>query len=125
MVREKRAHFIRRFEIEFRRVTHPPFVVHHLSRADADHDVVRVVMTPFQEMHVVRGDQTEAEFLRQRRQDGVALLLRFNPVIVQLEEEIFRTENIAEIGRALARLRHVVGLDRHVDLAFEAGAHSD
>ena len=41
-------------------------------------------------MHIVRRHQTEPEFLRQARQGAIALLLRLDPVIVQLEKEILR-----------------------------------
>ena len=44
MIRKQRPHFRAGFEIQLRRVTHPPFVVHHFSGADADHDIVRLVM---------------------------------------------------------------------------------
>ena len=53
----------------------------------------------------------------------VAFVLRFDAVVVHLEKEIFRAENVAKLRRALARLRHVVGLDRHIDLALETRAH--
>ena len=83
---------------------HPLFVVHHLAGADADQDVVRVVMAALEEMHVVRRDQTEAEFLRELRQDAIAFALRLDAVVVQLEEEILRAEDVAESRRALRAL---------------------
>ena len=55
MFRKQCAHFVRGFKVEFRHVMHPALVVHHLARADTDHDVVRFVVGTLQEMHVVRG----------------------------------------------------------------------
>ena len=69
---------------------HATLVLHHFPRADADHDVVRFVMTAFEKMHVIRGNEADAKFFRQLGQHGIAFVLRFNPVIVQLEKEIFR-----------------------------------
>ena len=125
MIRKKRAHFVRRFEIKLRRITHPPFVLHHLAGADADHHVVRLVMAPLQKMHVVRRDQAEPEFLREARQHLVAFVLRLDAVVVHLEEEILRAEDVAKFRHALPRLGQIVRLDRHVDLALEATAQAD
>ena len=44
---------------------------------------------------------------------------------MQLEKEIFRPEDVAELRRALSRLRQIIRLDRHVDFAFEATAQAD
>src|SRR5205807_1481434 len=41
---EQLAHLGGRFEIKFRRVMHPVFVLHHFAGADTKHDVVRVVI---------------------------------------------------------------------------------
>ena len=125
MIRKQRPHLIGRFEIKLRRVTHPPFVVHHFPGADADHHVVRLVMAPLQEMHVVRRHEAEPELLREFWQDRVALFLHLDAVVVHLEEEIFRAQDIAKIGCALPGLGEVIGLDRHVDLALEAAAQPD
>ena len=125
MVREKSAHFVRGLEIKFRRVTHPPFVGHHLAGADADHDVVGFVVASLQEMHVVGRDQTEPKLLGQARQHLVALFLRLKAMVVHLHKEILRAQNVAKFRHALPRLGQVVRLDRHVDFALEATAQSD
>ena len=46
-------------------------------------------------------------------------------MIVQFQEEILRAQDVAKFRRALARLRHVIGLDSHVNLALEAATHPD
>ena len=125
MFRKERAHFVGAFEIKFRNVAHPLFVMHHLAGADADHDVVRFVVAALEKMHVVCGDKSEPKFLRDLRQDAVAFSLRLDAVIVHLEKEIFRSKNIAKSRCARARLVELIGLDGHVDLALETGAHPD
>ena len=125
MVREKRPHFVRRFEIKLRRITHPPFVLHHLAGADADHHVVRLVVAPLQKMHIVGRDQAEPEFLREARQHLVAFVLRLDAVVVHFQKEILRAEDVAKFRHALARFGQIVRLDRHVDFALEATAQSD
>ena len=125
MIPEKFAHLLRALEIKFRHITHPFFVLHHLARADADHDVVRFVMAPFEKVNVVRRHQPEPEFTPDFWQNTVAFSLRLQSVIVQLEEEILRAKDIAKGRCALPRLLELIGLDRHVDLALEAGAHPD
>ncbi len=125
MIREERAHFRRTFEIKLRHIAHPFLVVHHLAGADADHDVVRFVMAALEKMDIVRRHQPEPKLVPDGRQDGIAFPLRFEAVIVQLEKEIFRPQNVAKGRRAGSRFVELIGLDRHVDLALETGAHPD
>src|SRR4029079_874675 len=94
MIRKESAHFLDTLEIKLRHITHPLFVMHHLPGADADHDVVRFMMVALEKMHIVRRDQSEPEFLGDRRKNAIALSLRLEAVIVQLEKEIFRPKNI-------------------------------
>ena len=82
-------------------------------------------MAPFEKVNVVRRHQPEPEFTPDFWQNTVAFSLRLQSVIVQLEEEILRAEDVAKGRRALPRLIELIGLDRHVDLALEAGAHPD
>ena len=97
----------------------------HFPGADADHDVVRFVMRAFEKMDVVSRNQSEPEFPRDRGQGRVALPLRLETVIVQLEEKIFSTENVAIDRGAGPGFVELIGLDGHVDLALQAGTHSD
>src|SRR5207248_8834059 len=83
------------------------------------------MVTSFQKVDVIGRHQPESEFSGELRQHLVALLLRFDPVIVHLEKKILGAENIAKLGRALPGLGEVVGLDRHVDLALETAAQAD
>ena len=64
VIRKQSPHFVGGLEIKLRRVMHPPFIVHHLAGADANHDVMRLVMAALQEMHVVCRHKAEAKLLR-------------------------------------------------------------
>src|SRR5207248_11385509 len=100
-IAEDFAHFLCRFEIEFRFVTHPVFVLHHFPRADAKHYIVCVVVAPSQEMDIVCGDQSDPQLLGDFWQNSVALPLLFHPMVMHLHEEIFRSKDIAILSRAL------------------------
>src|SRR4029453_6887010 len=58
-------------------------------------------------------------------QDPVAFPLRLDAVIVHLEKEIFRSKNIAKSRCARPRLIELIGLDGHVNLTLETGAHPE
>ena len=76
-------------------------------------------------MNVVRRHQPEPEFAPDLWQNAVAFPLRLHSVIVQLEEEILRAEDVAKGRRALPRLVELIRLDRHVDLTLKTRAHPD
>ena len=76
-------------------------------------------------MDVVRRDQTDAEIFRELRQHRVALALFFHPVIVQLDEEIFRAQDVAILRCGLSCLADVIRLDRRIDFARQATAQAD
>ena len=82
-------------------------------------------MAALEKMHIVRRGQADAELARKLWQHAIAFLLRVDSVIVQFEEKIIRAENIAKFGHALTRLRKLIRLDRHIDLAFQAAAQPD
>ena len=46
-------------------------------------------------------------------------------MVVHLEKEILRAQDVAELRHALPGLGEIVGLDRHVDLALETAAQPD
>jgi len=79
-------------------------------------------MGAFEEMNIVRGDQTDSEFLRQLGQNSIAFVLPLDALIMHLEVKIVGTKNIAEVRQALAGFRHIIRLDRHVDFALETTA---
>src|SRR5437773_2338420 len=109
MVGKKSPHFVGALEIKLRRVAHPFFVLHHPAGPDANHDIVRFMMTSLEKMDVIRRDEAEPKFLRDLRQSPVAFSLRLEAMVVQFEEEILRSEDIAKSRRALARLAELIG----------------
>ena len=125
MIREERPHFVSRFEVKLGRIPHPAFVVHHLAGAYTNHHIVRLVVAALEKMDVVRRDQSETEFFSKPGQHLVAFVLHLDAVIVHFEKKILGSEDVAKFGDALARLRQIVGLDRHVDLALEAATQPD
>jgi hypothetical protein len=76
-------------------------------------------------MHIVRGDQPEAQVFRDLRQHPVALVLFFHPVVVQFDEEILRAQNVAIFGRCLLCLLDVVRLECRIDFTRETPAEPD
>ena len=83
------------------------------------------VISPVQEMNVVRGNEADAEVLRDLRQHAVTNLLLLNSVVVQLDKEILCAENVAILGGEFRRLVDLVGLNRRVHLAGQAATQSD
>jgi len=86
---------------------------------------VRVVIAPSQEMHIVCGDESDPQVLGDLWQNAIALPLLFHPVVVHLHEEIFRSENIAILSRALFGDVDLVRLDRAVHFARQTTAEPD
>ena len=123
MFRKERAHFVGGFEIKLRHITHPPFVLHHLAGADADHDVVRFVVAALEKMHVVCRDKSEPKFLRESSAGRGCIFAAPRCRDRASRERNFPRRKYREIRRAGARLVELIGLDRHVDLALETAAH--
>ena len=121
-VAEQLAHFRWRFEIQLGHITHPSFVLHHFTRADAKHYIVRVVIAAPEKMHIVGRDQADAEVSGNLRQHLIALALLLNSVVVQFDEKIVRSENVPIIGGTLSCLLDVVRLYRGIDFAGETAA---
>ena len=116
------AHFGGRFEIQLRHITHAVFVLDHFASADAQHDVVGIVIALAQKMNVVCSYQSDTKFSRNLWQHTIAIFLRFHAVVVHLHEEIFRAKNVAILGRAQGCLLDVVCLNRGIDFARKATA---
>jgi hypothetical protein len=106
-------------------VTHPVFILHHFARADAKHDVVRLVIAPAEKMNIICRDQSDAKIPRNLRQRCHAFALFFHSVIVQFDEKILSAENVPIFGRALFRLLDVVCLNCGVDFARETATQPD
>ncbi len=122
---EKRAHLRGRLEIDLLYVVEAALVGDVRAGADADQRIVRRVVRLVEKVHVVRRDQPESELPGQRGQHPVAFDLLLNSVIMELNIEVFRPENIAVGPREFLRLGQIVLDDRGVDFALEAAAQPD
>ena len=103
---EHRQHLIARLEIKLRlRETHALRIAHGLAGLDAQQDFVRARVRLAHVMRVVGGDQRDARFLRKPenlRQDNLVLV---QPVILNLQEEIFLAEHVGvAVGQSLGFL---------------------
>ena len=104
---------------------HSAFALHHFPGADAKHHVMRVMIVAAQEMNIVRRDQTDTEVLGDFRQHRVAPFLLLHPVIVELDEEILRAEDVAILRCGLGRLLNVVRLDGGVHFPSQTSTQAD
>jgi hypothetical protein len=76
-------------------------------------------------MQIVRRDRFKVQPLAQPEQVVTDPLLDFQPMIHQLEIEVVRPENVAELGRRFACLLEVADLDPRLHLAGRATGHTD
>ena len=74
-------------------------VVDRLARADAEQDVVRLVVALPQVVHVVGGDEREPEIAGQRNDAAVDDLLLLDALILHLEEEVVLPQDVAQAAR--------------------------
>jgi hypothetical protein len=97
---------------------HPTFVMDHRPRADTDHDVVRLVMGPFQKVHVIRSDNGDLKVFGNFKKSAVTQSLGLEPMIVEFQVKVFSTEDIYKLAGRFLGLFQVTRLDRHIDFAF-------
>src|SRR6476620_10656071 len=76
-------------------------------------------------MNIVGRDQTEPELPRKFWQMHVAFLLVRDAVIVQFDEKVLWSKNVAILGGKIFCFLNVVGLKRAVDFAGETSAQTD
>ena len=83
------------------RVAQPLRVVDRLAGADAQQDVVRLVIALPQVVHVVGGDERQVELARERQDAAVDDLLLLDALVLHLEEEVVLAEDVAQPRRPL------------------------
>ena len=118
------AHLGGAFKIKLGHVTHPALIRDIRARPDADHHVMRLVMGALKEMDIIRGDQTDAKIPGEGGECRIAALLRLDAVVVKLEVEVLAAEDLHEVVKRVARFLRLIGENALIDLALEAGAHS-
>ena len=120
-------HLLCRFEIELRRLAHAGFVsgveVHvHL---DAHQGVLRVGVTTLHIVHVVGGDHGQVQTARQFGHARDVLLLFGQPVRLDLEVEVSRTEDLPVLTGSLLGRGQIAAQDALGDLALQAARQGD
>ncbi len=118
-------HFRRILHVKLGQVMHAALVRDARAGADADQHVVRFVRFASQEMHVIRGHQSDAEILRHLRQQAIDFELLLHAVVLHFEEEVLRPEDVAISRRQFPAFRLLIEHDRVRHFAFEAAAEAD
>ena len=119
-------HLLRRLQVELvGPVLQPMRVVDRLAGADAQQDVVRLVIAVAQVVDVVGDHHREIELPRQRRQAVVDDLLLAQPLVLHLEEEVALAEDFRVLPGRRPRLLDLVLVDALGDLALQAAAEAD
>jgi hypothetical protein len=126
LVGEEGEHLGRRLQVELGRLE-PQAVrrVEVAAGADAEEDVVSLVLRLVDVVEVVRDDQRQAGLRRQAEELRVQGGLLGKPVVLQLQEEVVLPEDVAVLARQVPGELDVVALERLRDLAAEAGRHPD
>ena len=123
---EDLLHFLRGLQIELIAVIAQAIaIVDVLAGADAEQDVVRTMIAVRQVVHVVGRDERHVQLARDRHQPLVDDQLLLDALILHLEEEIARPENVAELRGGLERLPLAPGPDFARDFALQAAAEPD
>ena len=100
-------------------------VVDRLAGADAEQDVVRLVVALPQVVDVVGRDQRQVQLAGEREQALVDDLLLLDALVLHLEEEVARAEDVAQAGGRLERRLRLLDLQRARHFAFQAAAQAD
>ena len=85
------------------RIAEPLRVVDRLARADAQQDVVRLEVALPQVVNVVGSNERQIQLAGERNDALVDDLLLLDPLILHLEEEVIRAENVAKPRRRFER----------------------
>ena len=93
--------------------------------AHAEQDVVRLRLALVHVVQVVGGDQRQADLGRQAAKLFEQAPLLGQAVVLDLEEEVARAEDVAVVAGQAARQLPVLDLQRPWDLAVEAGGQAD
>ena len=125
-VLEDNAHLLGRLQEELIAVVAQALrIVDGLAGADAEQDVVRLMIALLQIVHVVRADERQVQLVRERQQASVDDRLFLDPLILHLEEEVVRPEDVAETAGRFERGTRLLDLQRARHLALEAAAEAD
>ena len=123
---EQLQHFLARLHVELvGPVAQALRVAHDRAHLHAQHDVVSFGMLLLEIVHVVRDDHLEPGLAGDLDQTAVRDLLFLEPVVLQFDEKVFRTEDVGKGAGQLHGQLHVAAHDRLGDFALEARRGSD
>ncbi len=126
LIGEQRGHLRGALEIEVLRFeAHPAGRVEIVAGANAQQHVVRIVLVLADIVQVVGHNERQAGLRRQPHELLVQPPLLGQPVVLELEEEPIRPEDVAVLAREPARSVPLVDLERARDLAVETGTEPD
>ena len=86
---------------------------------------MRLVIALLQVMHVVGADERQVEIARERQQPLVDDLLLLDALVLHLEEEVVRAENIAQPPGRIECGTRLFDLQRAGNFPFQAAAEAD
>ena len=126
LIGEEGGHLGGRLQPEVARLElHPVGRVDVVAGPDAEQDVVGVGLDLVDVVEVVRHDERQARLRGEPQELLVEHLLLGHAVVLELEEEVARAEDLAVLAGDVASEVPVVDLERPRDLAAEAGAQPD
>ena len=126
MVREERRHLGRALDVELGRLeAHPVRRVEVVARPHAQQHVVRLGLVAPHVVQVVRRDERQTDLRGEPEELLVEPPLLGQAVVLELEEEPVRTEDVAVLAGQLASELPVLDFERPRDLAVEAGRQAD
>src|SRR6266511_2508378 len=122
----QRAHLLRRLEVEVARVELEPFRVgHRRPGLHAEQHLVRGGVGRVRVVQVVGGNRLEAKVLAQAKQVVPDPGLDVDPMVHQLEVEVLRTEDVAQLARCRAGAVEVTDAQPRLDLPGWAAGRGD
>ena len=123
---EDGRHLFGRLEKELiSRVAEALGIVDGLAGADAEQNVVRLVVALSQVVHVVGRDQRQPEIARKRNNPAIDDLLLFDALVLHLEEEVVLAQDVAQPAGGLERRPRLLHLEGAGNLAFQTTAQTD
>ncbi len=122
-VLEDRRHLFGGLEEELiSRIAEALGVVDRLAGADAEQDVVRLVVALPQVVHVVGRDERESEIAGERDDAAVDDLLLLDTLVLHLEEEVVLAQDVAQAACGFEGRPRLLHLEGAGNLALEATA---
>ena len=123
---EDAVHFVMTLDVKSRALElHAIGVLDRLAGLDAQHHVLGVGVVFAEIVAVVGRDHRQAEVFFQAKQVGVDAMLLLQALVLNLEKEVVRTENVAVGGRRVPRRVVLLFHQALGHFAFEAARKSD